>query len=180
MSGTWSSRRPRVNPRRDFAAYPLAPIIPSRNSLDSRDELDEGSDHEMSRLPIDESSRSTSAHSSVRRGRSYPRQAPYLPLPSDVSTNPDSAVSEQAAELIHEFVHPHHRHPSRENLLDAEEELGDEVGGNAPVIAKELEEMRARVWWRRPSALWYAFHILTSAYLNQNHHGLRSHVMIRV
>lgn len=103
----------------------------------------------MSRPPNNRSSlRSTSAHSSVRRGRSRSRQASYVPLPSDVPINPDSPVSEQAASLLHEFAHPHHH--SRENLLEAE---GD-VGGDVPIITEELEEMRSRVWWKRPSALW--------------------------
>ncbi|KAF9647561.1 MFS general substrate transporter [Thelephora ganbajun] len=106
----------------------------------------------MSRPPNNRSSRSTSAHSSMRRSRSRPRRVPYLPLPSDIPINPDSPVSEQAAELIHEFVHPHHH--SGENLLEPEEEL-DEANGDAPIIAKELEEMRSRAWWRRPSALWF-------------------------
>ena len=80
-----------------------------------------------------------------------------IPQPYDVSTNPESPVSGQAAGLIHEFIHPHHH--SREDLLSAEEEL-DEAGDDAPAIAKELEEMQSRVWWRRPSALWYALNML--------------------
>ena len=144
------NERPRAILRSVSAAYPLIPISSSRDSLNSR-ELDRGNSQEMSRLPND---RSTSARSPIRGG-SRPRQAPYLPLPSDVPNNPDSPVSEQAAELIHEFIHPH-PHPSQENLLEAEEEL-DDAGGDAPVIAKELEEMRGRAWWKRPSALWCAF-----------------------
>jgi hypothetical protein len=40
-------------------------------------------------------------------------------------------------------------------LLEGEEEF-DAAVGDALVIEKELAEMRSRVWWRRPSALWYA------------------------
>lgn len=141
--------RPYVIPRSLSATvYPLTPIPSSPD--------DPGGDNsqEMSRLRHDRSSGSTSAHSPAKRGRSHTHQAPCLPLPSDVPADPDSPVSEQAAELIHEFVHPHSHHRSRENLFGAEEP--DEAGGNEPVIAKELEEMRSRVWWRRPSALWCA------------------------
>ena len=133
------------------AAYPLTPL-PSSRSSPNAPKIESDSGQEMPR-PHDRSNRSTSAHSPIRRGRPRPRQVPpYLPLPSDIPANPDSPVSEQTAGLIHEFIHPHHH--SQENLSEAEEEL-DATGGDAPVIAKELEEMRSRVWWRRPSALWY-------------------------
>ena len=153
------SKRPRVVPRSVLAAYSLIPTSPSRNTPDGRDDPDRDSGYEMSRPPNDRTSRSTSANSSVRRSGSRPRRVPYLPLPSDVPINPDSPVSEQAAGLIHEFVHPHPHH-SRENLPEAEEELDD---GDAPIIAKELEEMQSRVWWKRPSALWYALRTLAPA-----------------
>jgi len=147
-----ASRRPHAAPRSVLVAYPLTPITPSHNTPDGRDDPDRDSGQEMSRS-------ATSARSSARRSPSRPRRVPYLPLPSDVPTNPDSPVSGQAAELIHEFVHPHH-HRSRENLLETEEELDD--GGDAPIIAKELEEMRSRAWWKRPSALWYVLCMLAS------------------
>jgi hypothetical protein len=149
--------RPHVIPGSLSAAYPLIPLSSSQNPLN---EPGGDSSQPMSRPPNDRSNRSTSAHSPVRRGHSRPHQATYLPLPSDVPTNPDSPVSEQAAELIHEFVHPHDHHHSLENLLEAEDEP-DEAGGNTPAIAEELKEMRSRVWWRRPSALWY---VLASAH----------------
>jgi hypothetical protein len=144
------SWRPHAVPLRDLAAYPLTPTSSSRNpGGDSR--------QEMSPPPNNRTSGSTSVHSPVRRSNSRQSRAPYLPQSSDVHINPDSPVSKQAAELIHEFVHPHHH--SQENLLEREEEL-DEAGGDAPIIAKELEEMQSRVWWRRPSALWYTLYIL--------------------
>ena len=144
-------------PRSVSAAYPLIPLSSSHKSLD---EPGGDSGQPMSHPRNATSTGLTSAHSSVRWGRSRPHQTPYLPLPSDVPTNPDNPVSGQAAELIHEFVHPHNHHHSRENLFGVEEEP-DGPGGNTPVIAKELEEMQSRVWWKRPSALWYA---LTSAH----------------
>ena len=142
------SRSPHAIPPGVLSAYPLTPLSPSRNPpSDTDDDPDRDRGQEMSRT-----SRSASANSPTRRVR--PR-VPYHPQPSDVNINPDSPVSERAAGLIHEFIHPHHHRNSQENLLAEEEEL-DEAGGDAPIIAKELEEMRSRVWWRRPSALWYA------------------------
>ena len=149
-------------------AYPLVPIPSSRNDQD-RDSGDE-----MTSPPNDGTSRSTPAHSSARHSHhSRPRRVPYLPQPSDVHTSPDDPVSEQAAELLHEFVHPHHHHNSRDNLFETEEEL-DDAGDDAAVIAKEREEMRSRVWWRRPSALWYArFRIPLRNACSPNHSILR-------
>ena len=150
-----------AGPLRVSAAYPPTPLSPSHNTLDGGGDPDRGSDHEMSLLP---NRSEVSAHSPVRRSGSRPRRVPYLPQSTDVHINPDSPVSEQAAGLIHEFVHPHHRHHSQEDLLETEEEL-DETDGDAPIIAKELEEMQSRVWWRRPSALWYAVSIHRSIQL---------------
>ena len=144
------STSPHAIPHRVSSAYPLTPISPSRNTPNDTDDSDRNGGQEMSRPPNDRTSRSTSANSTTRRTRS---RVPYLPQPSDVPINPDSPVSERAAGLIHEFIHPHH-HRSEEDLLATEEEL-DETGSDASIIAKELEEMQSRVWWRRPSALWY-------------------------
>ena len=141
--------KPHPIPRTTSAAYPLIPIPSSRNLLD---EPDGDNGQEMSRPRNDSPSRETSPHSTVKPGRSHP---PYLPLPTDVPTNPDSPISEQVPQLIHESVHPHSNHQWGENLFGAEDEP-DEADGDAPVIAKELEEMQSRVWWKRPSALWYA------------------------
>jgi hypothetical protein len=152
----WSVERdPEIEPSAGNTNVNRLDICPGPSVLDGRNKPDRDSGQEMSRPP---KNRSTgSAHSPVRRSRSHTR--PYLPLPSDVPTNPDSPVSEPAAELLHEFVHPHHL---RENLLGTEEEP-DEAGGDALAIAKELEEMQGRVWWRRPSALWYVLHMFASA-----------------
>ena len=154
------STSPHAIPPGVLSAYPLTPISPSRNTPSNTGDPDRNGGQEMSRPPNDRTSRSASANSTTRRTR--PR-VPYLPQPSDVPINPDSPVSEQAAGLIHEFIHPHHHH-SEEDLLAAEEEL-DETGSDAPIIAKELEEMRSRVWWRRPSALWYALNVSASSQL---------------
>lgn len=168
-------RGPHAIPRSVSAAYPLIPVSSSRDSLD---EPRGDSGQEMSHPRNNRLDRSTSAHSSaVKRSRLRPQgQTPYLPLPSDVPTSPDNPVSEQAAELIHEFVHPHDHHHSGGDLFGAEEEL-DEAGGDTPVIAKELEEMQSRVWWRRPSALWYA---LTSAHTRATRFDSRFRTTIEV
>lgn len=154
-----ASMKPHAVSRSVPAAYPLTPISPSRNTSDGRDDPNGDSDQEMSRPANNRTSGLTSARSSARRSPSRPRRVPYLPLPSDVPINPDDPVSEQTAELLHEFVHPHHHHP-RENPPETEEEL--DGGGDAPIIAKELEEMQSRVWWKRPSAVWYVLCMLAT------------------
>lgn len=150
-----AGRRPRAAARSPPAAYPLTHISSSPDTPTSP--LDPDRDGlEMSRLS-NNGGRLTSVNPSTRHSR---LRVPYLPQPSDVAANPDSPVSEQAAELIHEFIHPHHHHHSRENLT---EEEPDDAGDDAPTIARELEEMQSRVWWRRPSALWYALNTLASS-----------------
>ena len=155
--GRRSQRPPHVVPH--GAAYPLTPLSSSRNIPSGRDDFDRDSDQEMSRPSNNRTG--GSAHSPVRRSHSRPRRVPHFPQPSDVHISPESPVSGQAAELIHEFIHPHHHHHSQESLLETEEEP-DKAGDDAPIIAKELEEMQSRVWWRRPSALWYALYMLAS------------------
>lgn len=159
------SRSPHAISPGVLSAYPLTPISPSRDTPDDTDDPVRDGGQEMSRPHNDRASGSASANSTARRTR--PR-VPYLPQPSDVPINPDSPVSEQAAGLLHEFIHPHHHNHSEENLFATEEEL-DETDGDAPIIAKELEEMRSRVWWRRPSALWYALNMPTSSQLYAIH-----------
>jgi len=153
------SWRPHVVPLRELAAHLPTPTSPFRNTPDGGDDPVRDSNQEMSPPSNNRTGKSTSVDSPVRHSSSRPSRVPPLLQPSDVHINPESPVSKQAAQLIHEFVHPHHHHHSQENLLETEEDL-DEAGGDAPVIAKELEEMRSRVWWRRPSALWYALYIL--------------------
>ena len=149
--GSGNHRRQHADPRGILSAYPLTPISPSRDTPDSHGDPDRNDSPEMSRSPNHGTSRSTSVHSSTRRSRPHVR----IPQPSDVLINPDGPVSERAAELIHEFVHPHHHYHSEDNLLETGE-APDEADDNASIIAKEFEEMQSRVWWRRPSALWYA------------------------
>jgi len=165
------SWRPHVVPLRDLAAHSLTPTSPFRNTPDGGDDPARDSDQEMS-SSNNRTGRSTSVHSAVGHSSSRPSRVPHLLQPSDVDVNPEGPVSKQAAQLIHEFVHPHHHHHSQENLLEAQEEL-DEAGGDAPVIAKELEEMQSRAWWKRPSALWYALSLYVPRVYNPNHSILR-------
>lgn len=54
----------------------------------------------------------------------------------------EGAISERDAELLHEFVHPHH-HEAEETLIIDDTDLD--------------EELRARAllpWWKRPSPIW--------------------------
>jgi hypothetical protein len=145
------NRRQHADQHAVLSAYPLTPVSPSRGTPNGHDDPGRNNSQEMSRSPNDGTSRLTSPHSSTRRSRLHTR----IPLPSDVFIDPGSPVSERAAELIHEFVHPHHHYHSGENLLETDEEL-DEADDKASIIAREFEEMQSRVWWRRPSALWYA------------------------
>ena len=85
---------------------------------------------------------------SIRWGRSRPC---HVPLPSDSPANlaGTGSTSGQATGTIHLRRPP-------EDLLDIEG-VFDEASGAGPVVAKELEEMRSRIWWRRPSAIWYIY-----------------------
>ncbi|PPQ91426.1 hypothetical protein CVT25_014314 [Psilocybe cyanescens] len=69
---------------------------------------------------------------------------PYVPQPESLIL-PDGAVGEETAELLEEFVHPHHS--PEETLIGsenpAEDESDDEPG-------KKLR----KPWWKRPSPWW--------------------------
>lgn len=54
---------------------------------------------------------------------------------------PDGTVSDETADLLHEFVHPSHHH---ENLFDEPTVAGD----------NDLELRLSLPWWKRPSSLW--------------------------
>lgn len=88
---------------------------------------------EHSRLRVPSQSRS--------RPRSLRSTAPSL-LRDPQGLVSEGAVSERDAELLHEFVHPHH-HEAEETLITDDTDLD--------------EELRARAllpWWKRPSPVW--------------------------
>jgi len=95
------------------------------------------------------------------QSRSRPRSSrntstssvPYLPQGPEALLYPEGAVSEEAVELLHEFVHPHHERPDGEQTLVGEE---DEVGPDEEDIEGEEERkaMESRPWYRRPSPWW--------------------------
>ncbi len=55
----------------------------------------------------------------------------------------EGAISERDAELLHEFVHPHH-HETEETLIGDDTDLDEELKARALLP-----------WWKRPSPIWY-------------------------
>jgi hypothetical protein len=81
------------------------------------------------------------------------RSAPYLPNgPADLIF-PSGVVGEEAADLLHDFVHPSHHHSPDATLFEGEEEDNEEPEDE--VDARERARMAERPWWRRPSPVWY-------------------------
>ncbi|KAK7467283.1 hypothetical protein VKT23_004340 [Stygiomarasmius scandens] len=66
---------------------------------------------------------------------------PSIPARPESLVLVDGAVSEEATELLHEFVHPHHR--QEETLYEPE-----------PVPELVKEESQLVPWWKRPSPWW--------------------------
>ncbi|KAF9053900.1 MFS general substrate transporter [Hymenopellis radicata] len=92
-------------------------------------------------------SRSTE-HSRLRESRSHSRRPDVSransPFPTDIVFS-EGVVSEETAELLHEFVHPHHQ--AEDTLIDQESDSGDEVEG-------EIQARSRLPWWKRPSPMW--------------------------
>ena len=92
-------------------------------------------------------SRSNSALRTGREARSASRSrsplvssdVPLLPQGPETLVLPEGPVGEDVAELLHEFVHPHHR--TDETLI------GD-------VVQEEIGENAKLPWWKRPSPWW--------------------------
>ncbi|KAK0210839.1 major facilitator superfamily domain-containing protein [Desarmillaria ectypa] len=57
----------------------------------------------------------------------------------------EGAVSERDAELLHEFVHPHH-HEAEETLIGGPSDDAD--------LDQELNARALLPWWKRPSSIW--------------------------
>lgn len=82
-----------------------------------------------------------------------PTSIPHLPTDPEALIYPEGALTEDTVELLHEFVHPHHRHrtmPASANEVPNAIEL--EVPDNDENMNKE--EMGHRPWHRRPSPWW--------------------------
>lgn len=84
---------------------------------------------------------------STSRGHSLGPDPRQLPGPTDLALT-EGAVSEEAAELLHEFVHPHQHHADQtlvaEDVVDTYLEEEDE----------ELLRRPSLPWYKRPSPLW--------------------------
>lgn len=76
----------------------------------------------------------------------------YIPQGEEIFL-PDAPVDEQAAELLHEFMHPHHHEES--TLLDPEDldsPITDEEEDEGH--AEEVASWKKLPWWKRPSPYW--------------------------
>ncbi|KAH9484438.1 putative membrane protein [Psilocybe cubensis] len=69
---------------------------------------------------------------------------PYVPQPESLIL-PDGAIGEEAAELLGEFVHPHHI--PEETLVGSDDPMED--GSD-----DELDKRSRLPWWKRPSPWW--------------------------
>ncbi|EMD38291.1 hypothetical protein CERSUDRAFT_64554 [Gelatoporia subvermispora B] len=82
--------------------------------------------------------------------------APYIPQDAEglLLPNPDAQLGEGAAELLHEFIHPH-RHDSEATVT--EEDGADHEGGLVPDGAQDHDPVTTTPrlpWYRRPSPWW--------------------------
>ncbi|KZT09660.1 MFS general substrate transporter [Laetiporus sulphureus 93-53] len=123
------------------------------------------SSRDPSRLRVrDAPSRSRSRRPRASRNSSLV-SVPYLPDNPDALVNPDGQIGDEAAELLHEFVHPH-RHDSDETLT-ADEEPREEADGsleNDDLLEEAVLEWRQSLpWWKRPSPWWFIFLVPFSA-----------------
>lgn len=101
------------------------------------------------------------SRSQSRRAISRPRTSrnpsvasiSYLPTGPSALIEPDGQIGEEAAELLHEFIHPHHH---AEDTLIAEVEEGEEDEDDDDGAFEEaIEEWRRGLpWWKRPSPWW--------------------------
>ncbi|PCH37836.1 MFS general substrate transporter [Wolfiporia cocos MD-104 SS10] len=100
---------------------------------------------------------------SRQRGSRNPSLASLARVPEGPAAliNPEGQLSNETAELLHEFVHPH-RHESEDTLIQEEvEEVAEEGtpefdgssdGDNEEAAAAWRESLP---WWRRPSPIWF-------------------------
>ncbi|THG99442.1 hypothetical protein EW145_g7263 [Phellinidium pouzarii] len=84
----------------------------------------------------------------LHTSRSRSRPPPYLSQGQDALLLPQDSITEEAVELLHEFVHPHHRN----DIQVAEDLLLEE--GSSPDDDEDWEAMQKRPWYKRPSPWW--------------------------
>ncbi|OBZ69346.1 putative membrane protein C14C4.07 [Grifola frondosa] len=77
---------------------------------------------------------------------------PYLPQGPEDLIIPDAPIGEGAAELLQEFVHPHH-HESEDTLIvdHGDDGPGDEEEGQT----SDAEWRQSLPWWKRPAPWWF-------------------------
>lgn len=93
----------------------------------------------------------------------------YLQQGPDKAILPESSLTEEAVELLHEFVHPHEqgRRMTSEATLappDDSDAPGDEETGSDDDDdgLEDWNDLKSRPWYRRPSPLWYVHFSLIS------------------
>ncbi|KZT71313.1 MFS general substrate transporter [Daedalea quercina L-15889] len=103
------------------------------------------------------------SRSHSRRPISRPRRSrnpsvasiPYLPTGPTILINPDGQIDDETAELLHEFIHPHH-HAEDTLVVEGEEpETGEGDEDDGAFEAAILEWRNGLPWWKRPSPWWF-------------------------
>ncbi|KAI0664635.1 major facilitator superfamily domain-containing protein [Cubamyces menziesii] len=116
---------------------------------------------EVSRLRDDAGTPRSRSRPGSRPRDSRHTTASSLPLLPDDLIDPGAPIGEEAAELLHEFVHPHH---DSEDTLAGE---GDALDHDAQQEEDEYEidhAWREKLpWWKRPSPWWFLAYVPFSA-----------------
>ena len=94
------------------------------------------------------------ASSRARYSRNSSRASlAYTPVPENLIL-PEGPIGEEAAELLHELVHPRHRDEEGALFGDrADDDQGSEDGDSDTSSVLQRAKLP---WYKRPSPLWYA------------------------
>jgi hypothetical protein len=86
---------------------------------------------------------------------SPPRSQPRISVgvTSITTLLPEGQIDDEAAELLHEFVHSHTHTPVDELPDPITHDMGGEEIDKAALEAQRRERA-ARPWWQRPSTTW--------------------------
>lgn len=87
----------------------------------------------------------------------------YLPTGPAALIDPDGPIDEEAAELLQEFIHPHHH---------AEDALVEE--DNAATEEAIQQWRRGLPWWKRPSPWWSVIVVRRLYIIDANPGSLRA------